>query len=80
VSRCSSYTSCPLDFLFLFTDLQLLQGYTEAFVATIMQSTKKMPYGMRYLARETLAALRVRRFLCIELFGMLMCPLVGGFP
>ncbi len=41
-------------------DLQLLQWWTEAFVNVITQSTKKMPYSMRYLARETLEALRVR--------------------
>ncbi|THH19788.1 hypothetical protein EW146_g1464 [Bondarzewia mesenterica] len=38
--------------------LQVLQWWTEAFVAAITQSTKKMPYGMRFLARETLFALR----------------------
>ncbi|KAG5646573.1 hypothetical protein DXG03_002876 [Asterophora parasitica] len=40
--------------------LQVLQWWTEAFVNAIKQSTKKMPYGMRYLARETLAHLRER--------------------
>lgn len=40
--------------------LQALQWWTEAFVAAIKQSTKKMPYGMRYLARETLVHLRQR--------------------
>lgn len=38
--------------------LQVLQWWTEAFVTAIKQSTKKMPYGMRYLARETLLHLR----------------------
>ncbi|KAF9534346.1 IQ domain-containing protein-containing RasGAP [Crepidotus variabilis] len=38
--------------------LQLLQWWTEAFVNVITQSTKKMPYNMRYLARETFAALQ----------------------
>jgi hypothetical protein len=42
------------------TDLQVLQWWTEAFVTAITQSTKKMPYGMRYLAHETLQNLRVR--------------------
>ncbi|KAH7914372.1 ras GTPase-activating protein [Hygrophoropsis aurantiaca] len=38
--------------------LQKLQWWTEAFVACILDSTKKMPYSMRYTARETLSALR----------------------
>lgn len=38
--------------------LQLLQWWTQAFVTAIQQSVKKMPYGMRYLARETLIRLR----------------------
>ncbi|KAJ8482250.1 hypothetical protein ONZ45_g15020 [Pleurotus djamor] len=38
--------------------LQVLQWWTEAFVTALTQSTKKMPYSMRYLARETLAAVR----------------------
>lgn len=42
-----------------YTDLQLLQLWTEAFIKVIVQSTKKMPYSMRYLARETLSCLRV---------------------
>jgi Ras GTPase-activating-like protein IQGAP2/3 len=40
-------------------DLQILQWWTEAFVTAITQSTKKMPYGMRFLARETLLFLQV---------------------
>ncbi|CAL1700973.1 unnamed protein product [Somion occarium] len=40
--------------------LQRLQWWTEAFVTAIVQSTQRMPYGMRYLARETLAALKNR--------------------
>jgi Ras GTPase-activating-like protein IQGAP2/3 len=40
--------------------LQLLQMWTEAFLKAITQSAKKMPYAMRYLARETLAAAQVR--------------------
>ncbi|KAH9006764.1 ras GTPase-activating protein [Lactarius hatsudake] len=38
--------------------LQVLRWWTEAFVTAVMQSTKKMPYGIRYLARETLVAIR----------------------
>ncbi|KAF8076365.1 ras GTPase-activating protein [Lyophyllum atratum] len=40
--------------------LQVLQWWTEAFVTAIKQSTRKMPYGMRFLARETLFHLRER--------------------
>ncbi|KAI0702851.1 hypothetical protein BC835DRAFT_1263599 [Cytidiella melzeri] len=40
--------------------LQLLQWWTETFVAALVQSTQRMPYGMRYLAREALHALRER--------------------
>ncbi|KNZ78048.1 Ras GTPase-activating-like protein rng2 [Termitomyces sp. J132] len=40
--------------------LQVLQWWTEAFLNAITQSTKKMPYNMRYLARETLVHLRER--------------------
>ena len=39
-------------------DLQVLQWWSERFVTAIVNSTSKVPYGMRYLARETLAALR----------------------
>lgn len=38
--------------------LQVLRWWTEAFVTAVIQSTRKMPYGIRYLARETLAAIR----------------------
>jgi Ras GTPase-activating-like protein IQGAP2/3 len=44
---------------FRFLDLQVLRWWTETFIVAILQSTRKMPYGMRYLARETLAAVRV---------------------
>ncbi|KAJ4478052.1 ras GTPase-activating protein [Lentinula aciculospora] len=40
--------------------LQALQLWTDRFVAAIIQSTKKMPFSMRYLARETLACVRER--------------------
>lgn len=40
-------------------DLQVLQWWTEEFVRTITQSLQRMPYGMRYLARETLNAVKV---------------------
>jgi Ras GTPase-activating-like protein IQGAP2/3 len=40
-------------------DLQLLQWWTDHFVTALTQSTAKMPYGMRYIARETLIAMRV---------------------
>ncbi|KAI0254740.1 hypothetical protein BJV78DRAFT_1120741 [Lactifluus subvellereus] len=32
--------------------------WTEAFIAAITRSTRKMPYGIRYLARETLMAIK----------------------
>ncbi|RXW25183.1 hypothetical protein EST38_g699 [Candolleomyces aberdarensis] len=40
--------------------LQTLRWWVEQFVAVITQSTKKMPYGIRYLARETLTCLRLK--------------------
>jgi Ras GTPase-activating-like protein IQGAP2/3 len=43
-----------------FTDLQNLQWRSESFLKALLGSTKKMPYGMRYLARETLHALQTR--------------------
>lgn len=43
----------------IYLDLQRLQWWTEAFVTAIVQSTQRMPYAMRYLARETLVTLRV---------------------
>ncbi|KAI0327762.1 hypothetical protein GY45DRAFT_1256320 [Cubamyces sp. BRFM 1775] len=38
--------------------LQVLQWWTEEFVRAITTSLPKMPYGMRYMARETLAAIK----------------------
>ncbi|TFK55685.1 ras GTPase-activating protein [Heliocybe sulcata] len=38
--------------------LQVLQWWAEKFVAVIIQSTKRVPYAIRYMARETLAALK----------------------
>ncbi|KAI0005064.1 hypothetical protein BJV74DRAFT_322488 [Russula compacta] len=38
--------------------LQVLRWWSETFITAILQSTRKMPYGIRYLARETLVALR----------------------
>ncbi|KAF5393827.1 hypothetical protein D9757_000036 [Collybiopsis confluens] len=40
--------------------LQALQLWTDRFLTAIIQSTKKMPFSMRYLARETLACVRER--------------------
>ena len=42
-----------------YPDLQVLQWWTEEFVRAITSSLHKMPYGMRYMARETLSAVRV---------------------
>ena len=44
------------------TDLQVLQWWTEEFVRAITSSLSKMPYGMRYMARETLDAVKVQSF------------------
>ncbi|TFK87060.1 hypothetical protein K466DRAFT_576027 [Polyporus arcularius HHB13444] len=38
--------------------LQVLQWWTEEFVRAITLSLNKMPYGMRYMARETLNAVK----------------------
>ncbi|RXW22076.1 hypothetical protein EST38_g3788 [Candolleomyces aberdarensis] len=40
--------------------LQMLRWWVEQFVTVITQSTKTMPYGIRYLARETLTCLRLK--------------------
>lgn len=40
--------------------LQTLQECTQWFVMALSQSVKRMPYSIRYLARETLIALRER--------------------
>ncbi|KAK2466197.1 hypothetical protein APHAL10511_001839 [Amanita phalloides] len=40
--------------------LQVLQWWTEAFVTAITQSTRKIPYAVRCLARETLLLLQER--------------------
>ncbi|KAG8745710.1 hypothetical protein FRC10_007190 [Ceratobasidium sp. 414] len=40
--------------------LQKLQWLAGVFIRAILASTKRMPYAMRLLARETLAALRAR--------------------
>jgi hypothetical protein len=39
--------------------LQTLQECTQWFIKALSQSVKRMPYSIRYLARETLTALRV---------------------
>ncbi|KAI0677108.1 hypothetical protein C8Q78DRAFT_959803 [Trametes maxima] len=38
--------------------LQVLQWWTEEFVRAITSSLQRMPYGMRYMARETLNAVK----------------------
>ncbi|KAK7061814.1 ras GTPase-activating-like protein rng2 [Favolaschia claudopus] len=40
--------------------LQTLRECTQWFLTALIQSTKRMPYNIRYLARETLLALRER--------------------
>ncbi|KAF8974759.1 hypothetical protein BDZ97DRAFT_1911911 [Flammula alnicola] len=57
--------------------LQTLQWWTEAFIKAISQSTRKMPYSMRYLARETLLCLREKFPGCAEeLYGACIGRLV----
>ena len=56
------------------TDLQLLQALTKVFVNAIVTSTKKMPYGMRCIAREMLLELRV----CIR-YGFCASVLINWF-
>jgi Ras GTPase-activating-like protein IQGAP2/3 len=41
------------------SDLQKLLAATKDFVAAITSSTKRVPYSVRYMACETLAALKV---------------------
>ncbi|KAF8138302.1 ras GTPase-activating protein [Boletus edulis] len=38
--------------------MQKLQWWSEAFMVAIFQSARKMPYSMRFIARETLLSLR----------------------
>ena len=40
-------------------DLQVLQWWTQEFVKAITLSLSRMPYGMRFMARETLQSVRV---------------------
>jgi hypothetical protein len=56
-SGCNVVINYATDIVFL--DLQVLRWWTETFIAAILHATRKMPYGIRYLARETLAAIRV---------------------
>lgn len=49
-----SKSNCSLEI-----DLQKLIAVTKDFIAAITSSTKKVPYGLRYMASEMLAALKV---------------------
>jgi Ras GTPase-activating-like protein IQGAP2/3 len=51
VNACLIITQC--------VDLQQLQVLTEVFVKAIVASSRKMSYGMRFIVKETLDALRV---------------------
>lgn len=42
--------------------MQVLQWWTEEFVRAITSSLSRMPYGMRYMARETLSAVKASSF------------------
>jgi len=58
-------------------DMQTLQWWTEAFIKAIIRSTRKMPYAMRYLLRETLLSLRV----CVRLLeGISLTFTQEAFP
>jgi len=60
-------------------DLQTLRWWVEQFVGLITQSTKRVPYGIRFLARETLIWLRVSSVLCYCL-GRALTHLLGEIP
>jgi Ras GTPase-activating-like protein IQGAP2/3 len=40
-------------------DLQVLLALAKLFMKAIVDSTSRMPYGMRFMAREILSALKV---------------------
>ncbi|KAI0030222.1 hypothetical protein K488DRAFT_54701 [Vararia minispora EC-137] len=40
--------------------LQILRWWTEVFINAIVESTRRMPYAIRFLAREMLAALQAK--------------------
>ena len=69
----------PSSGLTVSTDLQRLQWWTEAFMTTITQSAQRMPYSMRFMARETLAALRVSYYLCYSRFELIEA-FIGKIP
>lgn len=58
------------------TDLQALRAATDGFLAVMFSSTKEMPFGLRYIARELFRALGQR--FSSELEGDLV-RLVGHF-
>ena len=48
------------DLTVLSADLQLLRAKTDRFLTGIFTSTPRMPFGMRYIAREIFRALEVK--------------------
>ena len=42
-------------------DLQVLLTLTKVFMKAIVQSTNRMPFGMRFMAHEMFEALKVRQ-------------------
>ncbi|KAK0533431.1 iqgap- protein [Tilletia horrida] len=50
----------PTARLIFIRHLQALRGTTEAFLAAMIGSTKRMPYGIRYIAREVFRALQAK--------------------
>lgn len=60
-------------------DLQQLQVLADVFLRVLVGSTRKMPYGMRFVAHETLAALRVSAQEP-EAYLLSLRILTGSFP
>lgn len=68
-----TFSNSRIECLWDLLDLQLLQWWTDLFVTALTQSTARMPYGMRYIARETLVALKVYPscyYQCISLLNI----------
>ncbi|KAK0546133.1 iqgap- protein [Tilletia horrida] len=50
----------PTARLIFIRHLQALRGTTEAFLSAVIGSTKRMPYGIRFIAREVFRALQAK--------------------
>ena len=53
-------------------DLQKLHALSRDFVNAIVGSAKKVPYSMRYLAREALVHLKVIPFYCFQCIWLIL--------